>query len=64
MRSIKTEKLKFKLNKFLQLIPDKSKMPNYVTAPTSNSILDQLSRHRAQEIYNGGGVFDLAAEQA
>ena len=32
-------------------IPDQPKMPNYVTASGSNSILDQLTHLRAQGIY-------------
>ena len=32
-----------KLDKFLELFPDEPKMPNYVTAAGSNSILGQLS---------------------
>ena len=47
---VKTEKLKFELDKFLELIPDPPKMPNYVTASGSNSILDQLSHLWAQGI--------------
>ena len=31
-RKSKTEKFKFELDKFLVLIPDEPKMPNYVTA--------------------------------
>ena len=41
--SVKTEKFKFELYKFLKLI----KMPNYFTAARNNSILDQLSHLRA-----------------
>ena len=41
--SVKTEKFKFELDKFLELIPDQPKMPKYVTASGSNSILDQLT---------------------
>ena len=63
IESVKTENFKFELDKFLQLIPDEPKMPNYVTAARSNSILDQLAHRRAQGIYNSGGVSDLAAEQ-
>ena len=48
IESVKTEKFKFELDKFLDLIPDQIKMPNYVTASGSNSILDQLTRLRAQ----------------
>ena len=32
IESVKTEKFKFELNKFLELIPDERKMPNYVIA--------------------------------
>ena len=39
IESDKTEKFKFELDKFLELTPDEPKMPNYVTAPGSNSIL-------------------------
>ena len=41
IESIKTEKFKFELNIFLELIPDELKMPNYVIAARSNSIIDQ-----------------------
>ena len=41
--SVKTEKLKFEHDKFLELIPDELKMPNYVAAGWINSILDQQS---------------------
>ena len=34
------EKLKFELDKFLELIPDDHRAPNNVTAARSNSILD------------------------
>ena len=64
IESVKTEKLKFKLYKFLELIPDQPKMPNYVTASGSNSILDQLTHLRAQRIYRSGGVSDSATEQS
>ena len=53
---VKTGKFKFELDKFLELIPDQPKMPNYVTASGSNSILDQLTHLRAQGIYQSGGV--------
>ena len=39
IESIKTEKFKFELDKFLEIINDQPKMPNYVTAVGSNSIL-------------------------
>ena len=64
MESVKTEKLKFQLDKFLELIPDQPKMPNFVTASGSNSILDQLTHLRAQEINRSGGVPDSAMEQS
>ena len=32
IKSAKTEKFKFELDKFLELIPDEPKLPNYVTA--------------------------------
>ena len=41
--SVKTEKFKFELDKFLEFIPDEAKMSNYATAARSNSILDQQS---------------------
>ena len=46
IESVKTEKYKFELDKFLELNPDHPKMPNYVTASGSNSILDQLTHLR------------------
>ena len=64
IESVKTEKFKFELYKFLDTIPDQPKMPNYVTASGSNSILDQLTHPRAQEIYHSGGVPDSAMEQS
>ena len=45
IESDKNEKLKFEVDKFLELFPDEPKMTNYVTAARSNSVLDQLS-HR------------------
>ena len=48
IESVKTEKFKLELDKFLDTIPDQPKMPNYVTASGSNSILDQLTHLRAQ----------------
>ena len=60
----KIEKFKFELDKFLDTIPDQPKMPNYVTASGSNSILDQLAHLRAQGIYHNGGVHDSAMEQS
>ena len=62
IESVKTEKFKCELNKFLEYIPDEPKMPNYVTAARSNSILDQQSHLRAQGIDQGGGVPDSAME--
>ena len=64
IKSVKTEKFKFELNKFLDTIPDLPKMPNCVTASRSNSILDQLTHLRAQGIYHNGGVLDSAMEQS
>ena len=64
IESVKTEKFKFELDKFLNTIPDQPKMPNYVTASGSNSILDQLTHLRAQGIYHNGGVPDSAMEQS
>ena len=43
IQSVKTEKFKFEFDKFLELIPDQPKMPNYVIASGSNTILDQLA---------------------
>ena len=57
--SVKTEKFKFELDKFLELIPDHPKMPNYVTASGSNSILEKLTHLRAQGIYQSGVVPQL-----
>ena len=54
--SVKTEKFKFELDKFLELIPDEQKMPNYVTASGSSGILNQLTHLRSQGIYQSGGV--------
>ena len=64
IESVKTKKINFELDKFLDTIPDQQKMPNYVTASGSNSILDQLTHLRAQGIYHSGGVPDLAMEQS
>ena len=65
IESVKTEKFKFELDKFLETIPDQQKMPNYVTASGSNNILDQLTHLRAQGIYHiAGGVLDSAMEQS
>ena len=54
IESVKTEKLKFELDKVLELILDEPKMPNYITTARSNSILDQLYCRMAQGIYNSG----------
>ena len=62
--SVKTETFKFELDKFLELIPDEPKMPNYVTASGGNCILDQRTHLRAQGIYRSGGVPDSAMEQS
>ena len=48
IESVKTEKFKFELDKFLELIPDQPELPNYLTAGGSNSILDQRTHLRAQ----------------
>ena len=64
IESVKTEKFKFELDKFLDTIPDQPKMPNYVTTSGSNSILDQLTHQRAQGIYHNGGVLDSAMEHS
>ena len=58
-QSVKTEKFKFELDKFLDTIPDQPKMHNYVTTSGSNSILNQHTHRRAQGIYHNGGVPDL-----
>ena len=60
MESVKTEKIKYELEKFLELIPDEPKIRNYVTAERSNCILDQLSNRRAQGLYSRGVVSDSA----
>ena len=49
IESDKTEKIKFELDKFLELIPDQPKMPNYVAATGSNCILDQLTHLRLKK---------------
>ena len=64
IESVKTEKFKFELDKFLELIPDEPKMPNNITASGSNIIPDQLTYLRAQRIYRSGGVTDSAMEQS
>ena len=64
IESVKTEKFKFELDKFLELISDEQKIPNYVTASGSNSILNKLTHLRAQGIYQSGGVPDSAMEQS
>ena len=63
IKSVKTEKFKFKLDKFLELTPDEPKMPNFVTAARNNSILDQITDLRAQLIYQSGGIPVSAMEQ-
>ena len=63
IESVKTEKNKFELGTFLELIPDEPKMPNYVPASGSNCILDQLTHLRVQGIYRSGGVPDSAMGQ-
>ena len=62
IESIKTEKFKLELDKFLELISDQPKIPNYVTAAGTNSILGHLTHLRAQGIYQSGGVPDSAME--
>ena len=64
IESVKTETIRFKLDKFLELISDEPKMPNYVTASGGNCILDQLTHLRAQGIFRTGGVPDSAMEQS
>ena len=64
IKSIRTKKFKFELDKYLELIPEEPNMPNYVIASGSNSILDRLSHLRAQGIYETGGVPDLVIEQS
>ena len=63
IESVKTEKVKYELDKFLELSPDEPKMPIYVPASGSSSILDQLTHLRAQGIYRSG-VPDSATEQS
>ena len=63
IESVTTEKFKFEPDKFLELIPDQPKMPNYVTASGSNSIVDQLTHLRAQGINKSGRAPDSAMEQ-
>ena len=60
IESVKSEKFKFELDKFLELIPDEPKMPTHVTAAGSNSILDQLTHLRAQGIDRSCVVPDSA----
>ena len=64
IESVKTEKFKFELDKFLDLIPDEPKLPNYITASGSNSILDQLTHLSSQGIYQSDEVPDSATEQS
>ena len=47
---VKTERFEFELDKFLDIIPDQPKMPNYVTASGSNSILDQLTHNNVTTV--------------
>ena len=54
----------FHRSKFLEHIPDEPKIPNYVIAARSNSILDQLTHIWAQGIHQSGGVPDSATEQS
>ena len=51
IENVETEKFKFELDKFQELIPDEPKMPKYVKASGSNSILEQLTHLKAQGIY-------------
>ena len=37
IESVKVQKIKFELDKFLLLVPDEPKMPNYVTASASST---------------------------
>ena len=62
IESVKTEKIKLELDKFLELIPDEHKMPNYVIAARCNSTLDSLTYLRDHVIYQDGGVPDSATE--
>ena len=64
IENVKTEKIKIQLDKFQGLVLDEPKIPKYVTAARSNSILDQLSNCKAQGIYNSGGVSDLVVKEA
>ena len=50
IESVKKEKFKLISDKFLELIPDEPKMPNYVTVAGRNSILDQLTHLGAQGV--------------
>ena len=63
IKSVKTEKFKFDLDKFLELIADKKKYPT-LSLHHSNSILDKLPHLRAQGIYQIGGVSDMATGQS
>ena len=63
IESVKPEKFKFEIDKFVELIPAETTMINYVTAARSNSILDQLSHLRTQGIYQTGGVPESAASK-
>ena len=60
IESVKTEKFKFELDKFLELIPGNPKCPTICNRIRKHSILDQLTHLRAQLIYKRGGVLDSA----
>ena len=64
MESIKTENFKFELAKFLQLIPDQPKMPNYVTASGIKQQHPQPAHLSDGSIgsYQSGGIPDSAME--
>ena len=47
IKRVETEKIKFVLDEFLELIHPEPKMLNYVTAARSNKILDKLSHPMA-----------------
>ena len=64
IESVKTEKFKYELDKFLKLVPDEPKMTNYDPAARSNSMIDQPSHLRAQGIYQGGEIRASIVEQA
>ena len=62
MESVKTKKIKFETDNFLEIIPDEPQMINYVTSARTNNILDQQSHLTAQGISQGGAVHDSATE--